>query len=76
MMILDFHPTQGFLVGASCVTYSVYLYSAYPIKIESNTSIVNNSNASGRNDTLLSAKHDNEEAVHLITEKLSDKQST
>ena len=35
MVLLDFHPTQGFMIGAGCVTYSVYLYSAYPIKQES-----------------------------------------
>ena len=34
MVLLDFHPTQGFMIGAGCVTYSVYLYSAWPIKQE------------------------------------------
>ena len=34
MAFLGFEPTWGFTIGATFVTYSTYLYSAYPIKLE------------------------------------------
>ena len=43
MTFLGFEPTQGFIAGASLVTYSVYLYSASPLKQEQLSSGTNGS---------------------------------
>ena len=72
MVLLDFHPTQGFMIGTAFVTYSVYVYGAYPIKESSTTTKTlvesgpNNSRNNNNNDsesmrTKNSDKHDDDD---------------
>ena len=85
MVLLDFHPTQGFMIGAGCVTYSVYLYSAWPIKQETPIVVkstgennINNNNNESQNTRSSSnnSNKDDDDASFPLMEKSPGKSTS